>query len=226
VVRCTAGVRRASSSRAGLRPRGRRRALERLHGTFVRLSPLLRGFPPREPGAFCVPARRRQRSRRARVAGTAGGFQQRTAQEAIRRECQASRAEARRQPRLSRAAPRAAQRAVARQVAIGCRLSRAARACTPGQDLRPQRRAAPAAARRAGRRLRHLPAVVPARALRRSLPRDATRARAPVRQVQHRTRPARRGCRPHAGGRGLPRPRPRLCHRPPRRAGAGQAALR
>jgi hypothetical protein len=148
-------------------------------------------FPPRERGlSACL--RAAPGGQDARVGGTGGGFQQRAAQAAICRGPKASRGEARRQPRLSRGASRSAQHGAARQVAIGCRVARAARRRAAQPQLWPQPRAAPGVARRAERRLRRLQAAVPARALRRSLPRDATGARAPVRQVQHRARAARR----------------------------------
>jgi len=155
-------------------------------------------FPPRSRGIR--PARQGVSSclraapggQDARVGGIGRGFQQRAAQAAICRGSKASRGEARRQPRLSRGASRSAQRGEARQVALGCRSARTPQRRAAQPELWPQPQGAPAAARRAERRLRRLQAAIPARALRRSLPRDATGARAPVRQVQHRTRPARR----------------------------------
>src|SRR5216684_1746350 len=56
---------------------------------------------------------------------------------------------------------------------------------------------------RAGRRLRHLQAKTGAQALHRSLPRDPESARAPLRQLQHRARAARRRSGSAAGGTGL-----------------------
>lgn len=60
VVRYTAGVRRVVIAR-GRAPRADGAApLSASTAHSYAFSPLLRGFPPREPGAFCVPARRRQ----------------------------------------------------------------------------------------------------------------------------------------------------------------------
>ena len=128
----------APSSSRGLAPRGRPCALSASTARSYASRPACTVSAPRARG-FLAWLRGGASGQDARVGGTAVAFSNEQHRRRYAEDRQASRAEARRQPRLSRAAPRAAQRAVARQVALGCRLSRAARACTPGQELWPQR---------------------------------------------------------------------------------------
>src|SRR5262245_31253179 len=125
------------------------------------LRTLIRKLPSRGSAA----ARGRELFARARTlptgpdlrsSGTCSGLHQRTTQETLCRRSAASRAQARRQPRLSRRAPRAAQHALAGKVASERRLSRAPRARAHRTALRAERGAVPAAAPGAEGRLRHL----------------------------------------------------------------------